>query len=258
MSDKESTKKEATDNGLAAKVRGLETKVDQLVKYLETMFNFDINKDGKVGRASIALLAIAALALMAGLAMADPIWNLRNSADTADVIAVDASGNLMATGAVTAVGGFVGAVSGGAITPTTVTASGDISGQDVAATGNLSATSNLTVTGTAGITGVLTAYTNAAFNGTPTVRVAGSTNNVVVSPDGYAGPVLIQFGSVTNFDGTPITFSKAFSAAPAVSLCAESELGEGTNLWVTGLTSAGFVAHGQAGVAGGYIAIGLR
>ena len=51
-------KKEKKENGLAAKVRGLEKKLSQTIKALENQFGIDIDRDGKVGRASITLIGV--------------------------------------------------------------------------------------------------------------------------------------------------------------------------------------------------------
>lgn len=90
-----------------------------------------------------------------------------------------------------------------------------------------------------------------------TVAPADVAEGVVVSPTGYSGTgVKMQFGSIpTNGTGT-ITFQDAFSAVPAVTVCAEALT---TNIWyVTTVTASNFVYVGEANVAGGYIAIGLK
>lgn len=62
MSDK---KEEKVDNGLAAKIRKLEEKVDKTVRALERLFGIDIDKDGKVGAVRFGLIAMLSVIAVA-------------------------------------------------------------------------------------------------------------------------------------------------------------------------------------------------
>ena len=48
----------AVDNGLAAKIRGLGEKIDKIARFLEKMYKFDVNGDGKIGHSRIAWLVV--------------------------------------------------------------------------------------------------------------------------------------------------------------------------------------------------------
>lgn len=88
-----------------------------------------------------------------------------------------------------------------------------------------------------------------------TVLPAAVAEGIVVSPTGYSGTgVKVQLGSVTNTQ--VVVFADAFTAAPAVVLGPEAAT---TNIWfVSGLSTTGFTASTEDGVAGGYIAVGLK
>lgn len=172
-------------------------------------------------------------------------------------------GNLVIGGTITS-GGSLSATGGlsGPVSATTLSASGATTLQSSVTVVGASVTSRWDnasgrIDAAAIEDGALpTAITVASANIVDgTVVPADVGEGVVVSPTGYAGTgVKIQLGSVTN--GQVITFTDAFSATPAVSLGPEAAT---TNIWyVTGLTSAGFTAHTESGVAGGYIAAGLK
>lgn len=96
MSDK-NEKNEKADDGLAAKVRKIEASVKAIILALEKQFGIDLNKDGKVGhtRIGFALLVALGFAITAGAAT---IWNLRDAANTYDVIKVTDTGDLTVAG----------------------------------------------------------------------------------------------------------------------------------------------------------------
>jgi len=45
----EEPKPDSPDDGLSAKIRHMEKRLDNLKNFLEVMFRFDINGDGKIG-----------------------------------------------------------------------------------------------------------------------------------------------------------------------------------------------------------------
>jgi len=127
----------AKQDGLNAKVRGIEVRLSSVVKYLEKTFLADVDGDGNVAghlRVMIAAALLIGVSII-GITHAATVWNLRDSADAYNVIAVgddgafvvqsadgtatldvDASGGLTATdltvGDDVAIGGMVN------ITPT--------------------------------------------------------------------------------------------------------------------------------------------
>jgi hypothetical protein len=104
MSDEK--KEVKVDDGLAAKVRKLEEKLNRLGKRLEELLGFDLDGDGKVGkfgRAGMRVLAGVAAFMLAfvTISFATTIWNLRDTANTYDVV------NINHTGLVTCAGGMI-------------------------------------------------------------------------------------------------------------------------------------------------------
>lgn len=136
--------KNAIDNGLAAKVRKLEEKLEALVKVLEAMFGIDLDKDGKVGGIRVALLAaLATVCLVASVYAANQArWTLRNEADTSDIAEIDEEGDMTIAGTMTATGGFSGAISG------------DPTADDFNMSGSVSNTLGFNVTKAASVTGL--------------------------------------------------------------------------------------------------------
>jgi len=118
----------AKQDGLNAKVRGIEVRLSSVVKYLEKTFLADVDGDGNVAghlRVMIAAALLIGVSII-GITHAATVWNLRDSADAYNVIAVGDDGafvvqsadgtetiDVAADGTVTAgAGGFAGAVAG--------------------------------------------------------------------------------------------------------------------------------------------------
>lgn len=169
MSDKiESVEKPAQkqakqDDALAAKVRGLEKNVASVVKYLEQMFKFDINKDGKIGAAiqpTLGLIAAITVGLVMTVSALSPLspsnnlWNLVGPQSTNNLVDVDRSGNMRVQGTMYSSATQI------------VTAA-----TSAATVGALTVQTNATVGGTLGVTGIAT------FAATQTVFSAAAVAN---------------------------------------------------------------------------------
>lgn len=103
----EATVSEGQDNAVSAKLRVLETRMNKLLKKLETLFGIDIDGDGKQGSARAVVLSFLCALSFAISALAVPqstntIWNLVDSTGTNDLIQVLKDGTLKVDGSVIA------------------------------------------------------------------------------------------------------------------------------------------------------------
>ncbi len=110
--------KAAKNDGLAAKVRGNSERIDRVINRLEELFGFDLDGDGKIGKAGYvkaAVLALLVLGIFVGISI------------SAEVLRVNSSGTAMVT---------YGQDSGG-IPNGDFTAAGTITGAAIVGTGAL-------------------------------------------------------------------------------------------------------------------------
>lgn len=100
MSDKKTTEKETKkDDGMAAKLRGLEDKVNKVINRLEQVFGFDLDGDGQVGKGGntkVAMLIVMVLCVCA-FGANEVIHQFMNSTGDTSVWKVDAEGDVTAT-----------------------------------------------------------------------------------------------------------------------------------------------------------------
>lgn len=133
MSDKKIEKtEEPKENPANAKLRVLEKKVDAMTRFLETMFNFDINKDGKIGLILVGFL-LSAATTFALSPITNAVFPLVDMTATNVIYDIDTSGNVRAAGSVTA---------SGAISGTSVTGTGPLTVPSASA-GDVSVSTNI-------------------------------------------------------------------------------------------------------------------
>ena len=72
-------KKTTKTDGAAAKLRGLEGRIDKIELALERVFGIDLNKDGVIGGIKVALLLIISIVCIAGLAYGVEVLRVNGS-----------------------------------------------------------------------------------------------------------------------------------------------------------------------------------
>ena len=112
MAEEKKEEKKGSQDDLWATVRGIQEKVDKTVKALEKIFGVDIDRDGKIGRANIALLGFVAVLCLGVMAFAFTPSSTQVSIQTLDetntnaIFRVDMDGNLTVDGTYTGAGGI--------------------------------------------------------------------------------------------------------------------------------------------------------